>query len=305
MGITLKSQVSFQKLKKDMGRWLPFAVLLPSLVAVAVFVYGFTLWTFGISFTSSSLLPVYDWVGLAQYEALFTNERWWVACKNILVYGSLLIFISMSLGLLMAIFLDQKIRGEGFLRTVYLYPMSISLIVSGVAWKWLLNPGLGVEKLMIEFGFKNFQFDWIIDPEMAIYTVVIAGVWQVTGFVMVLFLAGLRRIDDSIIAAAKIDGAGLFRIYTQIIIPDLRPIFFSILLVLFHIVIKSFDLVVALTNGGPGYATDLPAVFMYAHTFARNHIALGSVSAIILLAGVLAIIIPYLYSQKKIEQRAA
>ena len=305
MGAALKSQFSFQKLKKDMGRWLPFIVLLPSLVVVAVFVYGFTLWTLGISFTSSSLLPVYDWVGISQYEALFKNERWWVACKNILIYGSLLIFISMSLALLMAIFLDQKIRGEGFLRTVYLYPMSISLIVSGVAWKWLLNPGLGIEKLMIEFGFKNFQFDWIIDPKMAIYAVVIAGVWQVTGFVMVLFLAGLRRIDDSIIAAAKIDGAGLFRIYTQIIIPDLRPIFFSILLVLLHIVIKSFDLVIALTNGGPGYATDLPAIFMYAHAFARNQIALGSVSAIILLAGVLAIMVPYLYSQRRMERIAA
>ncbi len=288
-----------------MRQRLPFLVIVPSVLVVVVFVYGFILWTFRISLTSSSLLPIYDWVGVSQYKALFADERWWIASKNILIFGSLLIIISMSLGLFIAILLDQKIRGEGFLRTVYLYPMSLSLVVSGVTWKWLLNPSLGIENLMIQLGFEHFEFSWIIDPEMAIYTVVIAGVWQVTGFVMVLFLAGLRRIDDSIISAAKIDGAGLFRIYAQIIIPDLRPIFFSILLILFHIVIKSFDLVVALTNGGPGYATDLPAVFMYVHTFNRNHIALGSSSAVVLLAGVLAIIIPYLYSQKRFERRDA
>ena len=287
-----------------MSQRLPLIILIPSILIVVVFVYGFIFWTFRLSFTSSSLLPIYDWVGIAQYKTLFADERWWVASKNIFIFGALLIVISMSLGLFIAILLDQKIRGEGFLRTIYLYPMSLSLVVSGVTWKWLLNPGLGIEKLMIQLGFENFQFSWIIDSKMAIYTVVIAGVWQVTGFVMVLFLAGLRRIDDSIISAAKIDGAGLFRIYTQIIIPDLRPIFFSILLILFHIVIKSFDLVIALTNGGPGYATDLPAVYMYIHTFNRNHIALGSSSAIVLLAGVLAIIIPYLYSQRRIEQRS-
>ena len=296
---------SFSKLKEKVEAWLPFIVIIPSVLIVAVFVHGFTAWTLRLSFTSSSLLPVYDWVGLTQYKDLFSSERWWVASKNIAIFGSLLVSISISLGLLMAIFLDQKIRGEGFLRTSYLYPMSISFIVSGVAWKWLLNPGLGIEKSMIQLGFENFKFDWIIDPQMAIYTVVIAGVWQVTGFVMVLFLAGLRRIDDSIIFAAKIDGVDMFRIYTKIIIPDLLPIFFSVLLVLFHIVIKSFDLVIALTNGGPGYATDLPAIFMYTHTFSRNHIGLGSASAIVLLGSVLAIVIPYLYVQKNITDRAS
>ena len=280
---------------------LPFLVIVPSIVVIVVFLHGFTLWTLRLSFSSSDILPVYDWVGLAQYKALFSNERWWVACKNIAIFGSLLMFISITLGLLLAIFLDQKIRVEGFLRTIYLYPMSLSLIVSGVAWKWLLNPGLGIEKSMIQLGFENFRFDWLIDPEMAIYTVVIAGVWQVTGFVMVLFLAGLRRIDDSIISAAKLEGVDMFRIYLKIIIPSLWPVFFSVQLILFHIVIKSFDLVIALTNGGPGYATDLPAVFMYTYTFSRNQIALGSASAIVLLLGILAVIImPYLYAQKRI-----
>ena len=291
----------FSTLKGKVESGLPFIVIIPSIVILVIFLHGFTLWTLRLSFSSSSILPVYDWVGFAQYKALFSNERWWVACKNIAIFGSLLIFISVVLGLLLAIFLDQKIRVEGFLRTIYLYPMSLSLIVSGVAWKWLLNPGLGIEKSMIQLGFKDFRFDWLIDPEMAIYAVVIAGVWQVTGFVMVLFLAGLRRIDDSIIFAAKLDGVDMFRIYLKIIIPSLGPIFFSVLLILFHIVIKSFDLVIALTNGGPGYATDLPAVFMYTYTFSRNQIALGSASAIVLLLGILTVIItPYLYAQRRI-----
>ena len=298
----------FLSISDEVEKRLPFIVIIPSILIVAIFMYGFTLWSLGLSFTSSTILPADDWiaswVGLAQYKTLFSDPRWWVACKNIIIFGALLIFISISLGLLIAIFLDQKIRAEGFLRTIYLYPMSLSFIVSGVAWKWLLNPGLGVEKLVIDMGFADFRFDWLINPEMAIYTVVLAGVWQVTGFVMVLFLAGLRRIDQSIISAAKLDGVGLFKIYTQLIIPNLLPVFFSVLLILFHIVIKSFDLVMALTNGGPGYATDLPAVYMYTHTFSRNHVALGSASAIVLLAGVLAVVIPYLYTQRNIGDRA-
>jgi glucose/mannose transport system permease protein len=175
--------------------------------------------------------------------------------------------------------------------------MALSFIVTGTAWKWILNPGLGLEKLVRDLGFESFSFDWLVDPEMAIYTVVIAGVWQASGFVMALFLAGLRGVDDSIIKAAQVDGASLPKIYWRIIIPSLRPVFFSALIILTHIAIKSFDLVIALTGGGPGYASDVPATFMYTFAFTRGQVGLGAASSMMMLAAVAAIIVPYLYSE--------
>ena len=175
--------------------------------------------------------------------------------------------------------------------------MALSFIVTGAAWKWILNPGLGLEKMMHDWGFANFHFDWLVNSDFSIYTVVIAGVWQSSGFVMALFLAGLRGIDDSILKAAMVDGASLPTIYRRIVIPALRPVFFSVLLVLAHIAIKSFDLVMALTAGGPGFATDLPATYMYTMAFTRGQIGLGAASATVMLATVAAIVVPYLYSE--------
>ena len=234
---------------------------------------------------------------------LFASERWMVALKNLGVFSTLFIGCSMAVGLLLAILLDQKIRVEGVLRTVYLYPMALSFIVTGTAWKWILNPGLGIEHLMHQWGFENFTFDWLVNPDYAIYTVVIAGVWQSAGFVMALFLAGLRGIDDSIIKAAQIDGATLPQVYWRIIIPSMRPVFFSTLMVLAHIAIKSFDLVMALTAGGPGFATDVPATFMYTMAFTRGQIGLGAASATVMLATVAAIVVPYLYSELRSQRR--
>jgi glucose/mannose transport system permease protein len=208
----------------------------------------------------------------------------------------------MVVGVVLAILLDQKVRGEGLLRTIYLYPMAISFIVTGTAWKWMLNPGQGLEHLMHQWGFAGFSFDWLINPETAIYCVVIAGVWQSAGFVMALFLAALRGVDESIIKAAQVDGASLPRIYWSIILPSLRPVFFSTLLVVSHLAIKSFDLVMALTSGGPGFATDLPATFMYAHAFTRGQIGLGAASATVMLATVAAIVVPYLYSELRAKR---
>lgn len=277
--------------------WLPRLVLAPSFVLSFLFIYGLIAWNGYLSVSASRLLPNYEFVGLEQYGILFESERWWVALKNLAIFGSLFIGGAMAVGLLLAILLDQKIRAEGLLRTVYLYPMALSFIVTGTAWKWILNPGLGIEHLMQGWGFTNFKFEWLIDPDMAIYTVVIAGVWQSAGFVMALFLAGLRGIDESIIKAAQIDGASLPRIYWRILIPSLRPVFFSTLMVLAHIAIKSFDLVMALTAGGPGFATDLPATFMYTMAFTRGQIGLGAASATVMLATVAAIVVPYLYSE--------
>ena len=274
----------------------------PTFLVSFLFIYGLMAWNGYLSLSASRLLPNYEFVGLDQYRALFDNERWWLALTNLGIFGALFIGGAMAVGLLLAILLDQKIRAEGVLRTVYLYPMALSFIVTGTAWKWILNPGLGIEHLMQQWGFENFSFGWLVDPDMAIYCVVIAGVWQSAGFVMALFLAGLRGIDDSIIKAAQVDGASLPRIYWRIIIPTLRPVFFSTLMVVAHIAIKSFDLVMALTAGGPGYATDLPATFMYTMAFSRGQIGLGAASATVMLATIAAIVVPYLYSELRSKQ---
>lgn len=282
---------------------LPKIVLGPSLLVSLIFVYGFIAWTAVLSFTKSRMLPNYEFVGLYQYVTLFENERWWVALKNLCVFGGLFIFSCLAVGLILAILLDQKIRAEGWLRSIYLYPMALSFIVTGTAWKWILNPGLGVERVVQQLGFPGFTFDWLVNPQMSIYAVVIAGAWQSSGFVMALFLAGLRGIDDSIIKAAQVDGASMPRIYWSIIIPSLRPVFFSAVMILAHIAIKSFDLVMALTGGGPGFSSDVPATFMYAFGFTRNQVGLGAASAMMMLATVVAVIVPLMYSEVRRHRR--
>ena len=277
---------------------LPKLVVAPAFVLGFAFIYGLMLWNGLLSVTASRMLPNYDqFVGLTQYERLFEMDRWWVALKNLGLFSFLYVGVSLALGLGLAILLDQKIRGEGVLRTIYLYPMALSFIVTGTAWKWILNPSLGLEKLMQDLGWTSFHFDWLVQSETAIYCVVIAGVWQSAGFAMALFLAGLRGIDDNLIKAAQIDGASLPRIYWRIILPILRPVVFSTVLVLSHLSIKSFDLVMALTAGGPGYATDVPATFMFVMSFTRGQIGLGAASATMMLATVAALVVPYLYSE--------
>ncbi|MEE3069514.1 MAG: sugar ABC transporter permease [Pseudomonadota bacterium] len=278
-------------------RHVPKLVLAPSFAAILLFVYGFIAWTGWISLTKSRLMPKYDIEGVQQYTRLFAAPRWDVAMNNLYIFGALFIVIAMVLGLGLAILLDQKIRAEGVLRTIYLYPMALSMIVTGTAWKWILNPGLGLEKVIQGWGFENFKFDWLVNPDYAIYTIVIAAVWQSSGFVMALFLAGLRSVDTEIIKAAQVDGIPTHRIYTAIIIPSMAPIFLSAFIVLSHLAIKSFDLVIAMTNGGPGYATDLPATYMYAMAFSRGDLGQAASSAMIMMLVVFTIVVPYLYSE--------
>jgi len=282
----------------SLERVLPKLVVAPGFVLGFAFIYGLMIWNGVLSVTNSRMLPNYDeFVGLEQYVRLWDMARWHVALKNLVLFSLLYVGGSMLLGLLLAVFLDQKIRFDGVLRTIYLYPMALSFIVTGTAWKWILNPSLGLEKLMHDLGWTSFGFDWLVQSDTAIYCVVIAGIWQSTGFAMALFLAGLRGIDDNIIKAAQIDGASLPRIYWRIILPMLRPVVFSTILVLSHLAIKAFDLVMALTAGGPGYASDLPATFMYTMSFTRGQIGLGAASATMMLATVAAIVVPYLYSE--------
>jgi glucose/mannose transport system permease protein len=284
-----------------MTKWLqdqmPKLVLAPSFLAVLFFVYGFIAWTAWISFTRSRLLPKYELDSAIQYERLFRSPRWDTALDNLFLFGLLFIGICLLLGLLLAILLDQNIRVEGAIRTIYLYPMALSMIVTGTAWKWILNPGLGIESTVRGWGFESFNFNWLVDPDKAIYAVVLAAIWQSSGFVMALFLAGLRSVDDEVIKAAQVDGIPTWRIYSAIIIPSMAPIFLSAFIVLAHLAIKSFDLVIALTGGGPGYATDLPATYMYTMAFSRGDIGQAASSAMIMMAVVFTIIVPYLYSE--------
>ncbi|MDQ0394735.1 carbohydrate ABC transporter permease [Labrys monachus] len=283
---------------------LPKIVLAPSFSIILVFVYGFILWTIYLSFTNSKAFPSNELTGPLAYQRLWNwtfesdpPSSWYTSITNMAIFGVLYIGFCILLGLFLAILLDQKIRAEGFLRTIYLYPMALSFIVTGVAWKWFLDPGLGLEQTLHHLGWTSFHFDWIKNANRVIYTVVIAGVWQASGFVMAMFLAGLRGVDGEMLKAAQIDGASTFQVYWRIVIPILRPVFLSAFIVLAHMAIKSYDLVVALTSGGPGGSAWLPSNFMYEYTFKRSQMAIGSASAVIMLMAITAIIVPYLYSE--------
>ena len=281
---------------------LPKIVLAPSFFLILVFVYGFIIYTGYLSLTDSRMLPTYEYMGWGNYTKLFGLRHWKIAVNNLAIFGILYILICTVLGLFLAILLDQKIRAEGLLRPIFLYPMALSFIVTGTAWKWFLDPGIGLEHIMHQWGWESFEFDWIKNRTFAIYTVVIAAVWQSSGFVMAMFLAGLRGIDGEIMKAAQIDGASGFRMYRRMIIPLLRPAFLSAFVILAHLSIKAYDLVIALTNGGPGRATEVPATFMYSYTFSRNQMGIGATSAMIMLLMIFSIIIPYLYSELRSEK---
>lgn len=279
-------------------QFAPQLTLLPSLIIIAVTVYGFIAVTVVISFTRSRMLPRFDrWEGFENYIRVWVHPRWDMAMDNFIIFGILYITLTLVIGLLLAIFLDQKIRNEGLLRTIYLYPMALSFIVTGVAWQWIMTPDLGLERAMHIWGWTNFKFDWITQSDMAIYCVLIAGVWQASGFVMALFLAALRGINPEIMAAARMDGAAGARLYWYVVVPALRPAFLTAIVVQGHLAIKSYDLVISLTGGGPGFATELPSTFMYAFTFSRNQMAVGASSAVMMLVLLCVLIVPYLYSE--------
>ncbi len=276
---------------------LPKLLLSPSALLMLVCVYGYIMFTFYLSFTTSTMLPAYDIAGSVNYERLLAMQNWHVSIANLGVFAGLYIAIALALGLGLAIMIDQKIRAESAIRSIFLYPMALSFIVTGTAWKWLLDPGVGLERSMHLIGWESFSFNWIKDSEMAIYCVVIAAVWQTSGFVMAMFLAGLRGVDGEQINAARVDGARTWQIYVNIIIPQLGPVFVSAFVILAHMAIKSYDLVIALTNGGPGRSTWLPSVFMYQYTFTRNEMAIGAASSVLMLVAIGIVVLPYLFSE--------
>jgi glucose/mannose transport system permease protein len=280
-------------LRERLSAVLPQLVLAPSLVATFVYVFVFSGWTIWISLSNSTLMPDYSLVGFHHYAELWTNRRWTIAYNNLFLFSSLYVVGTMAIGLTLAILIDQRVRAEALWRTIYLYPLAVSFVVTGTVWRWLFSPSTGIESVMRQLGWANFKFDWLIQREMAIYTVVITGVWQASGFVMALFLAGLRSVDPDLVKAAQIDGADMPRIYRRIILPAIGPIFIAVLVVLLQFAIKTFDLVIALTSGGPGIATTVPAIYVYDLMFQRGQMAQGAAAAIMILLALSLVLVPY------------
>ncbi|MBR0953210.1 sugar ABC transporter permease [Bradyrhizobium canariense] len=278
----------------DLVRRLPeYLMIWVPLLLAAGHLISFSLWTIWVSFTPSTLVPVSGWVGLRNYTAVLSSRNWQIAFDNLLLFGCAFVVLSLITGLVLAILLDQRIRGENVLRSIFLYPLAVSFVVTGTVWSWLLNPGLGIQKLAHDLGWTSFRFDWLLDRDMAIWTVVIAAIWQSSGFAMALFLAGLRSVDADIIKAAQIDGAGPVRIYRRVILPTLWPITITVAVIQLQFAISAFDLVRALTNGGPGIATQLPALVVYDLMFQRGQLGRGAAAAVLMLFILLVVLLPY------------
>lgn len=279
--------------RERLSTFLPQLILAPSLVATLVYVFVFCAWTIWVSVSNSSDLPDYSFAGFHHYAELWVNLRWRIAYTNLFLFSVLYVIGTMAIGLTLAILIDQRIRAEALFRTIYLYPLAVSFVVTGTVWRWLFSPTTGLESMMHLLGWASFKFDWLVQREMAIYTVVLTGIWQASGFVMALFLAGLRSVDPDLIKAAQIDGASMPRIYRRIILPAISPIFIAVAVVLLQFAIKTFELVLAMTQGGPGISTTVPAIYVYDLMFQRGQLAEGAAAAIMILVALALILVPY------------
>ena len=273
--------------------------LVPSILLCAVGFYGAMLWTVVISFTTSSIVPRYEFAGLKQYIRLFSMDRWHVAYTNMFVFGGLYIACSLVFGILLAIALDQGIRARNIFQTLFLYPIALSFIVTGLSWQWLLNPTTGLQNYVRQLGFETFAFDWLSSPDRAVYTLVVAGVWHAAGLVMAIMYAGLGSIDGEIWRAGRVDGISRIRMYWHIILPMLKPVIIVCIVLLAMDVIKSYELVVAMTGGGPGYSTDLPAKFVVDNLFTRTNIGLASAAATLMLLSIIVLLLLFGWLQKE------
>ena len=280
--------------------------LLPMALTVLGVYVATVLWSVRISFSSSKIFPKNDWVGFTQYERLFATDRWTVSVHNIIILGVLFIAACLVLGFVLAVFLDQRVNGEAVMRTVFLYPYAMSFVATGLVWQWMLNPELGIQSTVRSLGFANFDFAWIVSQDKVIYTLVIAAVWQASGLVMAVLLAGLRGIDESLWQAARIDGISRWRYYMSIVLPQLGPAFGTAFVLLAVGVVKFYDVVVAMTQGGPGDASEVPAKFIMDNLFTRANVGLASAASTVLLLTVLALLVPWWYVrsvQAKREKR--
>ena len=276
-----------------LSEWTPILIIAPSLLASFVYVFVFTGWTFYISLSNSSLLPTYQFVGLKPYFDLWSNQRWQIAYSNLLFFSVFYVLLSLAVGLGLATALDQRVKGESVFRTIFLYPLAVSFAVTGAVWRWIYSPDAGLEYLVRGWGWSDFTFRLTTDRHLAIYAIIATGVWQSSGFAMALFLAGLRSVDPDLTKAAEIDGASRFRTYRKVILPSIAPIFLAVIVVLLQFAIKTFDLVVALTNSGPGISTTFPANYVYDLMFQRGQIAIGAAASIMMLAALALVLVPY------------
>ncbi|PWE31926.1 sugar ABC transporter permease [Pararhodobacter marinus] len=264
------------------------------LTATVVFV-GCTLWTVVYSFTNSRLLPGGDWVGLAQYERLWGTRRWLISVENLAIYGFLMLVFSLVIGFLLAAIIDQRIRFEDAFRTIFLYPYALSFIVTGLVWQWLLNPEFGIQAAVRSMGFETFAFDPLYNSDLVLYGVIVAGLWHGTGLVMCLMLAGLRGIDEDVWKASRVDGIPAWKTYIFIVIPMMRPVFVTTLVLITASIIKLYDLVIAQTGGGPGLSSEVPAKFVFDAMFVSQNLAQGFAASTMMLVAVIFVIIPWAY----------
>jgi len=270
-------------------RAMSYAALLPMLLTVCVGYLGSFVWTFYVSLTSSRSIATNKLVGMAQYERLFDNERWLLSLHNLALFGVLFVLACMVIGFLLAAAIDRQVAGEGALRTVFLYPYAMSFVATGLVWQWILTPG----------GIPCVEIDWLVDQDLVLYTVVLASVWQASGFVMALMLAGLRGVDPEIWKAARLDGIPVWRVYVSIVLPMLAPTLATVFILLATMVVKLYDAVVSMTQGGPGTASEVPAKFIMDHLFLRANIGLASAGAVVLLLTVLALLAPWAYARTR------
>ena len=268
---------------------------LPMIFTALVVFVGFTIWTVVYSFTSSKLLPKANFVGFDQYERLWSNSRWMISIQNLMIYGALALVFTIVMGFVLAVLMDQKIRFEDTFRTIMLYPFALSFIVTGLAWQWILNPDLGIQNVIREAGWTSFTFDPLNNPDLVLYGLLIAGLWQGTGFVMCIMLAGLRGIDEDIWKATRVDGIGTWKTYIVVIIPMMRPVFMTTLVLVASGIIKLYDLVIAQTSGGPGNASQVPAMYVYSYMFQAQNLGQGFAASTMMLLSVLIVLIPWAY----------
>lgn len=264
------------------------------LTALLVFLGG-TVWTIVYSFTNSKLLPRLKFVGLDQYERLWSAPRWLTSIENLLVYGVLSLIFSLVIGFVLAALLDQKIRFEGLFRTIFLYPFALSFVVTGLTWQWILNPDFGVQHIVRSLGWESFAFNPLYDQRIVIYGILIAGLWQGTGLIMCLMLAGLRGIDEDIWKAARVDGIPTWKTYIFIVIPMMRPVFITTLVIIASGIVRLYDLVVAQTSGGPGGASEVPAKYVYDYMFLAQNLGQGFAASTMMLLSVAIIVVPWAY----------
>lgn len=277
--------------------WVHVA-LLPMLLTALVAYLTSTVWTIGLSFTASRMFPNSRFVGWAQYERLFDNARWSLALDNLAIYAVGSIVLSSVVGFLLAVFIDQKIRAESLFRTIFLYPFAMSMVVTGLVWQWILNPEMGIQAAVRGWGFTTFTFDWLVSQDMVMGCIILAAVWQGSGFIMALMLAALRGVDEEVWKAARLDGIPVWRTYISIVLPMIKGTVITALTLQVIGSIKVYDVVVAMTRGGPGLASEVPARFILDNIGLRSDLGQASAAATVLLVTVLALLVPDYYYQQ-------